>query len=298
MIEVKELYFKYPHNDSETLHGLNFKVESGEIFGFLGPSGAGKSTTQKILTGIIKGFRGEVSVRGQDLKKATPDYYESIGVSFEFPNLYSKLTGRENLDLFRSMYSGRTESPDVLMEMIGLSGAMDKRVSDYSKGMKMRLNFCRAFLNHPELVYLDEPTSGQDPVNARRIKDIILRMREQGKTIFLTTHNMTVAAELCDRVAFIVDGNISLVDSPRELMVNRSRKTVRVEYETGDDSAIEEFPLDGLGDNASFLKLIRSRPLKTIHSVEPNLEDIFMEVTGASLTGAQPQGTQSQGAEK
>lgn len=285
MITVKDLRFRYPKNKEDTIQGLNFEVGKGEIFGFLGPSGAGKSTTQKILIGILKQFHGVVQIKGRDLKSATPDYYETIGVSFEFPNLYTKLTGRENLELFRSMYSGKTNSPETLMEMVGLENDMDKRVSDYSKGMRMRLNFCRAFLNIPELVFLDEPTSGQDPGNARRIKDIIRNMRSNGKTIFLTTHNMAVATELCDRVAFIVDGHVSLIDSPKQLMVERSRKMVRVEYVEKNNTLQKEFPLDDLGENSEFIQLIKTKSLKTIHSIEPNLEDIFMEVTGASLSG-------------
>lgn len=283
MIEIKDLRFRYQKNKDETIQGLNFKVEEGEIFGFLGPSGAGKSTTQKIITGILKDYKGSVKVKGKEIREVKADYYENIGISFEFPNLYGKLTGKENLDFFRGMYSVETETPLDLLKMVGLEDSANKRVSEYSKGMKMRLNFCRAFLNKPDLFFMDEPTSGQDPVNARNIKNIIRSLKSQGKTVFLTTHNMNDATELCDRVAFIVEGKISLIDSPRNLMVERTKKVVRVEYTENGSVIQKEFPLYGLGNNPDFIGTIRQHQPDTIHSVEATLEDIFVEVTGHEL---------------
>lgn len=206
MISVSNVSFAYAGGDRRAVEGISFEVERGEIFGFLGPSGAGKSTTQKILIGLLKGYEGEIAVMDRDLASWGPDYYERIGVSFELPNHYQKLTARENLDFFRSLYAGGTEEPRELLAMVGLQDDADTRVSRFSKGMQMRLTFARALLNRPELVFLDEPTAGLDPVNARRMKDIILDLRNKGRTIFLTTHDMTVADQLCDRVAFIWTG--------------------------------------------------------------------------------------------
>ncbi|MCK4778272.1 MAG: ABC transporter ATP-binding protein, partial [Actinomycetia bacterium] len=196
MIEVNNLNFTYPGNNDPTVKDLNFKIKEGEIFGFLGPSGAGKSTTQKILIGILKGYSGQVSVNDTEVNIAESTFYEKIGVAFEFPNLYTKFTAIENLNFFKSLYRGETEDPMHLLEKVGLAEDANLRVSSFSKGMKMRLNFCRAFLNKPEIVFLDEPTSGLDPMNSRKIRDIILKKRDDGLTIFLTTHNMTVADEL------------------------------------------------------------------------------------------------------
>lgn len=284
MIEVNDLHFTYQGNQEETIKGLEFKIRKGEVFGFLGPSGAGKSTTQKILLGILKGYSGSIKIFGEDFKELKSDYYERVGVSFEFPNLYSKLTARENLDFFASLYSGETKDPLKLLTMVGLENSIDIRVSKFSKGMKMRLNFCRALLNNPEVLFLDEPTAGLDPANARRIKDIILDLKRQGRTVFVTTHNMNVAEEICDRVAFIVEGKLCLIDTPASMMKDRSRNIVRVEYDNNGRVGTEEFRLEKLGENSEFINLLITENIKTIHSQEDDLEDIFIEVTGFSLT--------------
>lgn len=283
MIEVRDLQFTYPGNMEKTLLGLNFEVQPGEIFGFLGPSGAGKSTTQNILVGILKDYAGSVRVLGKELSGTTPDYYERIGVSFELPNLYAKFTGLENLDFFRSMYSGETENPRELLAMVGLEQHGNTRVEKWSKGMKMRLNFVRALLNKPDVLFFDEPTTGLDPTNARNIKDIILSYKAAGKTIFITTHNMEVAESICDRLAFIVDGALVLTDSPDELKVRMGQQRVRVEY-NGRGKEFQEFGLEGLGTNDSFLTLLREKKIRTIHTQEATLEDIFIQVTGRKLS--------------
>src|SRR5690625_2311834 len=190
MINVNQLYFTYPANKDETIRGMSFRIEEGEIFGLLGPSGAGKSTAQKILIGILKGYSGNVRVMGKEISNVGKDYYEKIGVSFELPNLYNKFTALENLNFFSSLYSGSTEDPKQLLESVGLEQHAHSRVSNFSKGMKMRLNLVRSLLNKPELIFFDEPTSGLDPLNMEKVKDIILNKKAEGKTIFLTTHNM------------------------------------------------------------------------------------------------------------
>jgi len=283
MIEVKDLTFTYHNSKKATLNQISFAVKPGEIFGFLGPSGAGKSTTQKILTGQLAGYKGYVSVMGKDVGAWKPDYYEKIGVSFEIPNHYLKLTAKENLEYFRSLYSGETEDPLDLMKMVGLDGDAGVRVSKYSKGMKVRLGVIRALLNKPDLLFLDEPTSGLDPVNSRIVKDIILNKKAEGKTIFLTTHNMVLAEEICDRVAFIVDGEVRLVDSPHELKIRNGRSVVRVEYANGGTPKYQEFPLAGLGSNAEFIRLLNGNEVRAVHSSEATLDEIFIKVTGRSL---------------
>lgn len=287
MITVKELRYTYPKATKEVLHGLDFSIDEGEILGFLGPSGAGKSTTQKILIGLLKGYQGSVTVLGRELSRWGSDYYEQIGVSFELPNHYLRLTARENLSYFRSLYSGSTRDPMQVLEWVGLAEDADKRVSTFSKGMKIRLNVARSLLCQPRLLFLDEPTGGLDPVNARHIKDLILEQRAQGTTVFVTTHSMELADELCDRVAFINTGSISLIDAPTALKRRYGRRLVTVEYKNGaQETETREFPLDGLGDNTDFINLLRTAErLEAIHTQETTLESVFIQVTGQELVG-------------
>ena len=283
MVEVGGLEFTYAAAKSPAVRDLSFRIDSGEVFGFLGPSGAGKSTTQKVLTGLLPRYRGSVSVLGRDLAAWGADYYEQIGVSFELPNHYLRLTGVENLSYFRALYRGETRRPEALLEMVGLADDGERLVSQYSKGMKTRLGVARALLNDPRLIFLDEPTVGLDPGNARRIKGLIREQKQAGRTVFLTTHDMTVADELCDRVAFIVGGEIRLVDSPHDLKLAHGARAVVMEYDLDGRPGRREFPLDGLGANADFLALLRDVDVHTLHTQEATLEDVFIRVTGYSL---------------
>ncbi|WP_163506802.1 ABC transporter ATP-binding protein [Fodinicola acaciae] len=284
VISVRGLTFRYPKAAEPAVRGMDFTIGKGEIFGFLGPSGAGKSTTQKILTGLLTGHGGDVSVWGKDPAAWGADYYQRVGVSFELPNHYQKLTALENLRFFASLYDRPTTDPMALLDLVGLADAADTRVGRFSKGMAMRLVFVRALLHDPDLLFLDEPTSGLDPTNARRIREIILRKQAEGKTIFLTTHDMATADALCDRVAFVVDGRIVAMDSPRELKVQRSQRRVRVEFrDSGGAVTQREFPLDGLADNADFADVVRRHRVETIHSKEASLDEVFTETTGRSL---------------
>jgi fluoroquinolone transport system ATP-binding protein len=284
VITVQDLSFSYARGREPAVRGMDFTVARGEIFGFLGPSGAGKSTTQKILTGLLSGHGGRVLLWGKDPKSWGNDFYQRIGVSFELPNHYRKLTGLENLRFFASLYDRPTQDPMELLDSVGLADAAHTRVGQYSKGMQMRLVFVRALLHDPDLLFLDEPTSGLDPSNARRIKNIILDLKARGKTIFLTTHDMSTADELCDRVAFVVEGRISAMDSPKELKVARSRRQVRVEFRNTEGSLTSvEFELDRLADNDEFHEVLRNARVETLHSQEASLDDVFVETTGWSL---------------
>ena len=283
VVEVDDLTFTYSGAASPAVMGLAFRISRGEIFGFLGPSGAGKSTTQKVLIGLLKGYSGAISVFGRDLAAWRSDYYERVGVSFELPNHYLKLTGTENLTYFRSLYNDETGEPDALLDLVGLQDDGNTLVAQYSKGMKTRLGVARALLNNPGLIFMDEPTAGLDPVNARRVRDLIRAQKEAGRTVFLTTHDMTVADELCDRVAFIVDGQIRLIESPRELKLAHGERTVRVEYGLDRHTERREFPLAGLADNEQFLDVLRRGSIQTLHTKEATLEDVFITVTGRGL---------------
>lgn len=284
MIEVSQLTFTYPGSQSPAVRQISFSVKEGEIFGFLGPSGAGKSTTQKILIKLLGNYEGDIQLLGKSLRDWDKRFYNHVGVGFELPNHYQKLTALENLRFFGAFYDRPLLDPLDLLTRVGLEMAAGKRVGEYSKGMKMRLNFVRALQHDPDILFFDEPTSGLDPVNGRKLKDIILAEKRRGKTIFLTTHKMQDADELCDRVAFIVDGQIKLIDNPGKLKLQYGRRKVLVSYRD-EQFHTREFDLDGLGDNAEFLRILREEKTETIHTEEATLDDIFIRVTGETLGG-------------
>lgn len=282
MIRVNNLDFSYSSRRN-FIEAMNFQVDTGEIFGFLGPSGAGKSTVQKILTGILKNYKGSVKVLETEIKHGRRDFYQRIGVDFEFPNLYSKFTALENLKFFGALYNRPCYDPMELLERVGLKHDADKKVASFSKGMKMRLSFIRAIQHKPDLIFLDEPTSGLDPSNARTIKELILEQKREGKSILLTTHNMHDAEELCDRVAFIVDGSIKVIGTPNNLRLQKGGSTVSYTYQENGTHLTDKVPLDGLNENTAFMSRLAKKQVLSIHSSEQTLEDIFIEVTGRCL---------------
>ncbi len=280
MINVENLFFSY--TNKPLIQNMSFSVKKGEIFGFLGPSGAGKSTLQKILIGMLLTYKGSVKVNNIECKNRKKNFYEDIGVDFEFSTMYEKLTARENLEFFSSLYSKSKPPIDKLLKEVGLENDADKRVSDYSKGMKSRLNFIKALLHNPSLLYLDEPTNGLDPTNSRMMKDMILAEKAKGKTILLTTHNMQDATELCDRVAFIVNGEIRALDSPHNLIMSKGATQVFYSWIDKEEKTSSCF-LNNLSSDEKLKKLITENRLQSIHSSEPTLNDIFISITGKTL---------------
>jgi fluoroquinolone transport system ATP-binding protein len=283
VIVVDELRMRYRGATTYAVDGISFTVADGEIFGFLGPNGAGKSTTQRILTGLLRGHEGRADVLGQPVAPQGPDYYEHIGVGFELPAHFSRLTARENLSAFAALYSGPVEKPEVLLESVDLAEAADRAVGEFSKGMQMRLNLARALVNRPRVLFLDEPTSGMDPVHATLVRDLIGRQPEQGRTVFLTTHDMATAEQLCDRVAFMVDGRLAAVDTPRNFRLAHGQPRVVIEYQSGGEVQRAEFPLPDIGHDPAFAALLREHQVETIHTREASLDDVFVAVTGGQL---------------
>lgn len=296
LISVNDLHFTYHGGSDETLRGLSFAVNAGDVYGFLGPSGAGKSTTQKILYRLLDGYSGSVRIAGREVGEWSGDMYSFMGIGFETPNLYLKLTGRENLqfalalrpsrrgdgagDGERGNNGGGAGSIDAAARRMGLEEAMDTRVETWSKGMRMRLAFIRAVIHQPVLLFLDEPTSGLDPMWARRVKDWILEFRERGAAVFLTTHSMELADELCDTVGFLVDGRLVAQDNPTALRQRHGQGGVRVrgldrqgkvkEADVEYDRLLER-PVEGF-----------SRITRVVNR-EVSLEQVFLTVTGRSL---------------
>ena len=196
-----------------------------------------------------------------------------------------RMSARENLEYFRSLYDGEADTVEEVLAIVGLEDHIDKAVGEFSKGMKGRLNFARSLMHRPDLWFLDEPTVGLDPANAVRIREIIQQRQELGVTTVVTTHDMTTAEIVCDRVAFIIDGQIAAIDTPDELRRRFGSREVEVRWEgaAGHEDGAERFSLDGLADNTAFLDALRRSGLSTVHSQEATLEDVFLQVTGRSL---------------
>lgn len=283
MIQVESLTHRYPKAKTNAVEGISFSIAKGEIFGFLGPSGAGKSTVQNILSRLLPLQTGTVKIDGKDIQGLRKSFYEEIGVSFELPNLYEKLTGWENLSFFGGLFEKKTRDPAELMDLVGLTEAKDKKAKEYSKGMKQRLVFARSLINNPSILFLDEPTSGLDPTTAQKIKNIILEQKKKGTTIFMTTHNMFTAEELCDRVAFIYEGKIVAMDTPKNLKLQYGTQSAHVEYKQDGQVKREVFFLDRPNEKHALSDIIGEHPVITLHSQEATLEQIFIKLTGKEL---------------
>lgn len=284
MIEVEGLRFTYPGQPAPAVHDLTFTVERGSIFGFLGPSGAGKSTVQKILTKLLPRQHGAVRFDGKDLDGLDRSFFRRIGVSFEHPNLFPRLTGKENLLCFAGLYGEPLLDPGHLLERVGLGADQDKLAGDYSKGMKQRLVLARALLHQPDFLFLDEPTSGLDPTTIRSIVELVREQRERGATIFLCTHNMVVADQLCDRLAFLYQGHIVAEGAPRDLKLEHGQRSIRVERRREGQLVQELFRLHKDDEREALAALVQSGACETVHSMEASLEEIFVELTGRGLS--------------
>lgn len=283
MIQIKNLSFAYHQSNVSVIKDMSFNIRQGEIFGFLGPSGAGKTTTQRLIIGLLRHYEGSIQILGKERSAWGKEIYEHLGIAFDFPNLYLKLTAEENLLLMQRYYQNRESDINELLKRVDLWKHRHEKVEHFSKGMKMRLNFIRSILHQPEVVFLDEPTAGLDPVNGKIVREMILQMKSEGKTFFLTTHNMTVAESLCDRVAFINEGAIHALDTPKNLMFNHGEAKLQVESYQGSGVTLDRFSLEGLHANKDFQNLLEQGSIRTMHTLEASLEDVFIELTGRTL---------------
>jgi len=274
----------YQYGELVAVDHIGFEVAEQEIFAFLGPNGAGKSTTINMLTGQLKPKEGQATILGMDVVDDPNKVQERIGVCFEITNLYEQLSAIDNLSLFAKLFGVREFDPEVLIKRVGLDGRGDDTVETYSKGMKQRLMVARALVNRPDVLFLDEPTEGLDPQSSLAIRNIILEERDRGATIFLTTHDMTEADKLSDRVAFIDDGKIAALDTPHNLKQQYGKRVLRAEVSGGDGKLQErEIELDKAETAAEVEQLFEQEQVVTVHTEEATLEDIFIEITGRAL---------------
>ncbi|MGI5151654.1 ABC transporter ATP-binding protein [Plantactinospora sp. CA-294935] len=279
-IEVIGLRVRYPGAATDAVAGIDFTVGTGEVFGFLGPNGAGKSSTQRVLTGQLAAYHGRAVVLGRPVREWRTDLYQRIGVGFELPAHYPRLTARENLAAFAGLHRLPTAAVDEALTAVGLTEVAGRRASELSKGMQMRLNLARAILHQPDLLFLDEPTSGLDPTHAAGVRSIISAQAAAGRTVFLTTHDMATADEMCDRVAFIHHGRLAAIDTPRALRMAHGTATVAVEYVT--DGTLHSQEYAGTADPA-LRQILATGTVRTIHTREASLADVFVAVTGGTL---------------
>ena len=281
MIQVNHVSHDYEGKGKCAVSDISFSVDRGSIFGFLGPSGAGKSTIQNIMTGLLSLQQGEVLYDGKPVRELKKRFFNQIGVSFEQNNLYASLTGLENLRYYAALFSVPTIAPMELLERVGLREDANKRVSNYSKGMRQRLTFARALINRPQYLFLDEPTSGLDPRTAVGIREMINEQKQRGAAVFLTTHSMELADVLSDTVAFLYGGVIAACDTPEALKRKYGRRDVRVLYRENGAELERLFSMD---DKEALSTMIRTTDVVKLHSQEATLEEIFLRVTGRELS--------------
>lgn len=278
MIRVENLVKLY--GQKRAVDDITFDVGAGEIFGLLGHNGAGKTTTIRMLTGRTRPTSGRASIAGHDVVSDLTAVKPIINLVFEDQNLYDRMSGRENLTFFADLYDMPRSRVDELLEAVNLVDAAKQKVKSYSTGMKQRLLIARSLINEPRLLFLDEPTRGLDPTSARDIRQIVSDLSDRGTTVFLTTHYMDEADELCDRVAFLSQGKIVALDAPRELKLRYGQRTATVLLDTRDE---HNLALDDPNDAAQLEAWMRDGRVLTIHSQEGTLEDVFIALAGRSL---------------
>jgi ABC-2 type transport system ATP-binding protein len=276
----------YSYADTKAVDDVSFEVQPGEILGFLGPNGAGKSTTIKMLTGQLEAQSGAVRILGMPMPSDREGIHARMGVCFEEKNLYTSMTARENLAFFARLFGIDGFDPVVPLERVGLETRAGDRVSDYSKGMKQRLMMARALVNAPDVLLLDEPTDGLDPVSAIAIRNLIQEEADRGAAVLLTTHDMHEADTLSDRVAFINQGRILALDTPPNLKLEYGQRSVRIQSRGPEGGVVEQvIALDEEGSGDKVRDAVSSTDVLTIHTEEATLEDIFVQFAGRGLEG-------------
>ena len=278
VIEVQHL--KKIFQKETALQDVSFKIQKGEIFGFLGPSGSGKTTTIKILTAQTDKTDGDVLLFGRpanEMKKS--QNRKRFGILTDNSGLYTRLSIEENLLLYSDLYQLSKTAVKEALDFVNLYTERKKKVSQLSKGMIQRVTLARAIMHKPDLLFLDEPTSALDPDNTQHIYNGLRKLNEMGTTIFLTTHDMSEAEILCDRVAFLHKGKIRAMGSPKELKKKFGDESITVELKNGEIAVIQ----NGSEDASKLYEWMQSNEVSRIYTNEPTLGDIFMQITGSDL---------------
>ena len=304
---VEDLWKSY--GETEAVRGLTFKISRGEFFGLLGPNGAGKSTTIGILSGLIEPTRGHISISGFDLFSSPMEAKARLGLVPQNFALYPTLSARDNLVFFGRIYGLKgkhlRERIARVLEIVELTDRAKQTVATFSNGMKRRLNIAAGLLHEPEILILDEPTVGVDPQSRNAILERLDSLNQSGVTVLYTTHYIEEAQRLCDRVAILNQGKMMALDTPARLIQDLGRGIIQIEFNTGiDEKLLDQIKRIGVvrvvddqkkiihietdqPDQASreLLELMKTRDglLKTLDISEPNLETVFIHLTGRNL---------------
>ncbi len=299
-ITVKNLSKRY--GSLQAIDDVSFEIDEGEIFGFLGPNGAGKTTTLEIMEGLRKGDKGTILIDGKHLSNEYQEIKEIIGVQLQSTSIYNKIKVWEALKLFGSYYR-HSLSVDYMLDLLSLQEKRNSYVERLSGGQQQRLSLGIALINDPKIVFLDEPSAGIDPQARRNLWAIIHQMKEENRTVVLTTHYMEEAQELCDRVAIMDKGRIIVIDEPQSLIRKQNLQS-SIHFPIVDNLDVSLLKsLEGVCDLKVVNKnatLFSNNPVKTLGSLmdlsksssfrvdhivvkEPNLEDLFLELTGRDL---------------
>jgi ABC-2 type transport system ATP-binding protein len=282
-LDVTDLRFSY--GDKSAVDGVSFSVAPGETVGLLGPNGAGKSTTIKMIIGQLKPDAGSITVLGGRMPEERNHVQAWMGVCFEEKNLYAAMSAAENLTFFGKLFGLKSIDVDGLLERVGLLDRRDDRVSSFSKGMRQRLMMARALVNTPDLLVLDEPTDGLDPVSAIGIRDLVRAEAARGAAVLLTTHDMHEADDLSDRVAFINAGRILVVETPENLKLQHGTRAVTLRRRTGATVSEESISMEDPETPGRVAAALADPDLLTMHTREATLEDVFVEYAGRGLAG-------------
>jgi ABC-2 type transport system ATP-binding protein len=276
VISIKDLRMSY--GSTEAVRGIDLEVERGEVFAFLGPNGAGKTTTVEILEGYRRRSGGEVSVLGEDPQRAGREWRERIGIVLQSGRLDPYLTVRESIDLYAGYFRAPLLTEDVIA-LIGLEDKADERASRLSGGQQRRLDVGMALVGDPELLFLDEPTTGFDPSARRQAWEVIAGLRDLGKTVFLTTHYMDEAQRLADRVTIIAAGQIVAQGTPEDLGERDAGETTIRYRAQGQEVVLRtKTPVQTLHELTS-KALADGEELEGLEVTRPSLEDVYLELT-------------------
>ncbi|MEM1227508.1 MAG: ABC transporter ATP-binding protein [Planctomycetota bacterium] len=259
---------------------LSLEVPSGQVFGFLGPNGAGKSTTVKVLTGVLHPTSGDVQISGHSIPSKLDQVKALCGYVPDTEDLFEELSGRDNLKIFSSLYRLPISRVDDVLAKLELSEAANLAVARYSKGMRKKLLLAREILHQPKVLICDEPTANLDSHSTRLVRRLLLDLRDQGTTIFLTTHNMTEVEEICDRVAIISRGRLVDLDTPIAFMTRHAERKVQVEREVDGQQVRQLYDLEEVSSRTELATLITDHSELRIHSLDFRFDDVFRKLTG------------------